>query len=189
MPCIGILWSHSTVAHRRCALWMKRSALHRVRKPLCTFCLSRTAPQFRPTRHIIARKFSPMHVTCIDDARMRMRDAGVAGETALLETENTTHSIARCPQRYAVQMHADLVVMGTLGRTGAPCSRQCGQSVSAALNVSGAPCPSNALSGAGCIPHFERDRKLTRSTRVRFFQRRASRAQSTRAAPADCRPD
>ncbi|WP_350029745.1 universal stress protein [Caballeronia sp. AZ1_KS37] len=43
-----------------------------------------------------------------------MRDAGVAGETALLETENTTHSIARCPQRYAVQMHADLVVRGRL---------------------------------------------------------------------------
>jgi nucleotide-binding universal stress UspA family protein len=54
----------------------------------------------------------------LDDARIRMRDAGVGGETALLETENTTDSVARCLQRYAAQMHADLVVMGTHGRTG-----------------------------------------------------------------------
>ncbi|SAK93967.1 universal stress protein [Caballeronia ptereochthonis] len=54
----------------------------------------------------------------LDDAQTRLRAAGTECETQLLETQSTTDSVARCLQRCAAQLPADLVVMGTHGRAG-----------------------------------------------------------------------
>lgn len=54
----------------------------------------------------------------LDGARERVRAAALACETYVLETQNTTDSVARCLQRFVTQIQGDLVVMGTHGHTG-----------------------------------------------------------------------
>lgn len=54
----------------------------------------------------------------LDDVEARLRVHGVKCETQLLETRNLTDSVARCLQRRVTQIPADVVVMGTYGRTG-----------------------------------------------------------------------
>ncbi|SAL02357.1 universal stress protein [Caballeronia calidae] len=54
----------------------------------------------------------------LDSARARLTEAGIECETELAETRNVTDSVAQCLQRRAADMPADLVVMGTHGRTG-----------------------------------------------------------------------
>ncbi|SAK51161.1 UspA domain-containing protein [Caballeronia fortuita] len=54
----------------------------------------------------------------LDIAYARVLEAGVACETELAETRNVTDTIAKCLQRRAAHLPADLVVMGTHGRTG-----------------------------------------------------------------------
>ncbi|SAK60420.1 UspA domain-containing protein [Caballeronia temeraria] len=54
----------------------------------------------------------------LDEGRARVRAAGLECETQLLETHTPDDSIAACLQRRVVQLQADLVVMGTHGRSG-----------------------------------------------------------------------
>jgi len=54
----------------------------------------------------------------LEIAYARALDAGIECETELAETRDVTDTIAKCLQRRAVQMLADVVVMGTHGRTG-----------------------------------------------------------------------
>ncbi|WP_250516548.1 universal stress protein [Caballeronia sp. INDeC2] len=54
----------------------------------------------------------------LEIAYARVLDAGIDCETELAETLNVTDTIAKCLQRRAVHMPADVVVMGTHGRTG-----------------------------------------------------------------------
>jgi nucleotide-binding universal stress UspA family protein len=54
----------------------------------------------------------------LDGAQERVHAAGLECETQLLETENTTDTVARCLQRFATQTQVDMVVMGTHGHTG-----------------------------------------------------------------------
>jgi len=54
----------------------------------------------------------------LEIAYARLVDAGIECETEMVETRNVTDTIAKCLQRRAVAMAADLVVMGTHGRTG-----------------------------------------------------------------------
>lgn len=54
----------------------------------------------------------------LETAYARLIDAGIECETELAETRNVTDTIAKCLQRRVVQMPADLVVMGTHGRSG-----------------------------------------------------------------------
>ena len=53
----------------------------------------------------------------LEVAHARLSSAGIDCETELAETRNVTDTIAKCLQRRAAQMPADLVVMGTHGRT------------------------------------------------------------------------
>ncbi|BCQ28995.1 universal stress protein (plasmid) [Caballeronia sp. NK8] len=54
----------------------------------------------------------------LDRSCGRVQAAGLECETYLLETQNTTDSVARCLQRFVTQTQGDLVVMGTHGHTG-----------------------------------------------------------------------
>ncbi|KAK45139.1 universal stress protein UspA [Caballeronia jiangsuensis] len=54
----------------------------------------------------------------LEIAYARAIAAGIDCETELAETRNVTDTIAKCLQRRAAHMPADLVVMGTHGRTG-----------------------------------------------------------------------
>ncbi|SPB15546.1 UspA domain-containing protein [Caballeronia novacaledonica] len=54
----------------------------------------------------------------LEIAYAQVIDAGIKCETELAETRNVTDTIAKCLQRRVVHMPADLVVMGTHGRSG-----------------------------------------------------------------------
>lgn len=52
------------------------------------------------------------------DAESALREAGVAGEAELIETDDIGDEIASCLQRHVLHLGADLVVLGTHGRRG-----------------------------------------------------------------------
>jgi nucleotide-binding universal stress UspA family protein len=54
----------------------------------------------------------------LDDAAARFADAGVSGETELLETQNIGEDVAQCLHMHAQRLGAELAVIGTHGRRG-----------------------------------------------------------------------
>ncbi|WP_321800967.1 universal stress protein [Caballeronia sp. J97] len=69
-----------------------------------------------PSQHRVSVREEAGHA--LDVAYARVIDAGIECETELAETRNVTDTVAKCLQRRVVHMPADLVVMGTHGRSG-----------------------------------------------------------------------